>query len=83
LEDLYDKNKYAIKPIGLELKNIYSTPTLNLDIAKPSTLLDIPPWQLLKPKVDTSLSEYKKSETNPVVFKQKLSELKQSKRNLH
>jgi hypothetical protein len=33
----------------------------------------------IKPKVDTSLSEYKKSETNPVVFKQKLSELKQSK----
>jgi hypothetical protein len=32
-----------------------------------------------KPKVDTSRSEYKKSETNPVVFKQKLSELKQSK----
>ena len=50
-----------------------------MDIAKPSTLSDIPPWQLLKPKVDTSLSEYKKSETNPVVFKQKLSELKQSK----
>jgi hypothetical protein len=50
-----------------------------LDVAKPSTLSDIPPWQLLKPNVDASLSEYKKSETNPVVFKQKLHELKQSK----
>jgi hypothetical protein len=61
-----------------------------LDIAKPSTLSDIPPWQLLKPKVDTSLSEYKpkvdtslseykKSETNPVVFNQELRELKQLK----
>ena len=79
LEDLYDKNKYAIKPIGLRVKKHLHDSNLNLDIAKPSTLSDIPPWQLLKPKVDTSLSEYKKSETNPVVFKQKLSELKQSK----
>ena len=79
LEDLYDKNKYAIKPIGLRVKKHLHDSNLNLDIAKPSTLSDIPPWQLLKPKEDTSLSEYKKSETNPVVFKQKLSELKQSK----
>jgi ribonuclease HI len=50
-----------------------------LDIAKPSTLSNIPPWQLRKPEVDTSLSEYKKSNTNPAVFKQKLFKLKQTK----
>jgi hypothetical protein len=30
-----------------------------LDIVKPSTLYEIPPWKLLKPKVDISLSEFK------------------------
>ena len=39
----------------------------------------IPPWKLLKPEKDTSLSEFKKTETNPLVFKQKLAELKDSR----
>ena len=30
----------------------------------------IPYWKLLKPEKDTSLSEFKKTETNPLVFKQ-------------
>ena len=50
-----------------------------LDIVKHSTCSEIPPWKLIKPKVDTSLSEYKKSETNPAVFKQKFFEIKQAK----
>ena len=79
MEDLYDKNKNAIKSIGLRVKKHLHDSNLNLDIAKPSALSNIPPWQLLKPEVDTSLSEYKKSNTNPAVFKQKLFELKQSK----
>jgi hypothetical protein len=78
LEDLYDKNKNAIKSIGLRDQKHLHDSNLNLDIAKPSTLSTIPPWQLLKPQVDTSLSENKKSETNTAVFKQNLFELKQS-----
>jgi hypothetical protein len=58
LEDMYDKNKNTIKPIGLT-----STPLqLQFGHCKTLTLSDIPPWQLLRPKVYTSLSEYKKSE---------------------
>jgi hypothetical protein len=44
LEDLYDKNKNAIKSIGLRVKKHLYDSSLNLDIAKPSTLCNIPPW---------------------------------------
>jgi hypothetical protein len=50
-----------------------------LDIVKPSTFSEIPPWKLIKLKVDISLSECKMSKTNSIAFKEKLSEIKQSK----
>jgi hypothetical protein len=50
-----------------------------LDIVKPLTLSEIPQWNLIQRKVDISLSEFRKSETNSVVFKEKLSEIKLSK----
>jgi hypothetical protein len=50
-----------------------------LDIVKPSTLSEIPPWKLINPKVDILLSEFKKIETNSIIFKDKLSKIKQSK----
>jgi hypothetical protein len=79
LEDLYDKNKYAIKPIGLGVKKKKTSTRLQLRFGHCKTINSLRYTALaitFKPKVDTSLSEYKKSETNHVVFKQKLSELK-------
>jgi transposase len=76
---VYDKNKNCIKAVGLRIKKHLKDSNIPLDIVKPSTLSEIPPWKLIKPKVDISLSEFKKSETNSVVFKEKLSEIKQSK----
>ena len=78
-EDTYDKNKKCIKSIGLRVKKHIRDSDLPLNIVKHSTCSEIPPWKLIKPKVDTSLSEYKKSETNPAVFKQKFFEIKQAK----
>ena len=69
-ENLYDKNKNCIKAVGLRIKKHLQDSNLPLDIVKPSTLSEIPPWKLRKPKVDISLSELKKSETNSVVFKE-------------
>ena len=43
------------------------------------TLILGPPWKILKPEIDISLSEFKKTETNPLVFKQKVAEFKCSK----
>ena len=52
-----------------------------LDIIKLLSHSKIPHWKLLKPKTDTSLSEFKKTETNPLTFK-KLAEFKHSKQRI-
>ena len=68
-EDLYEKNN-CIKTVGLRIKKHVQDSNLPLDIVKPSSLSEIPPWKLIKPKVDISLSEFKNSETNSIVFKE-------------
>ena len=40
----------------------------------------IPPWKLLKHEIDSSLSENTKTETNPLVLKQKFDEFKNFRR---
>ena len=55
----------------LEFKNImlivyYSN--IALDIVKPVSHYKIPPWILLKPEIDISLSKFQKTETNPLGF---------------
>ena len=50
-----------------------------LFVALPVNHSKIPTFKLLKPEIDTSLSEMKKTETNPLVLKQKLAEFKNSK----
>ena len=78
-ENLYDKIKKCIKSIGFRIQKHIDDSNMPLDIIKPLSHSKISPWKLLKPEIDTSLSEFKKTETNPLVFKQKLAEFKDSK----
>ena len=41
-------------------------------------LKQTPPWKLLTPEINTSVSELKKTEPNPLVFKPNLAEFKDS-----
>ena len=81
-ENLYDKNKECIKSIGFRIQKHIEDLNLHLDIIKPVLNSTIPPWKLIKPDVDTSLSElseFKKNVINPLLFKQKVAEFKHSK----
>ena len=78
-ENLYDKIKKCIKSIGFKIQKHIDDSNIHLDIIKPVSHSKIPPWKLLKPEIDTSLSEFKKTEISPLVFKQKLAELKDLK----
>ena len=71
--------KKCIKSIGFRIQKHIADSNVPLDIIKPISHYKIPPWKLLKAEIDTSLSEFKKTETNPLVFKQKLAEFKDSK----
>ena len=55
---------------------------LPLDIIKPVNNSTIQPLKLIKPDVDTYLSEFKKNETNPLVFKTKINRIQTIKNNL-
>ena len=63
----------CIKSIGFRIQKHFDDSNLHLDIVKPVSHSKILPWKLLKPEIDTSnsLSEFKKTEANPLVFKQK------------
>ena len=57
------KIKKCIKSIGLRTQKHIEDSNLPWDIIKPVTNSTIPTWKLIKPDVDTSLSEVKKNET--------------------
>ena len=76
---LTTKIKKSIKSIGLRIQKHIDDSNISLDMIKPVSHSNIPHWKLLKPDIDTSLSEFKKTETYPLVFKQKLAEFKDPK----
>ena len=54
------KIKKIIKSIGFRIQKHIFDSNIPLDIIKPVSHSKIPPWKLLKPEIDTSLSEFKK-----------------------
>ena len=68
--------KKCIESIGFRIQTHIDDSHIPLDIIKPVSHSKIPPWKLLKPETETSLSELKKTETTPLVFGQKLAEFK-------
>ena len=65
------------KSIGFRVQKYVEDFNLPLGIVHPFNNSKIPPWELIIPDVDISLSEFEK--TTSLVFKQKLTEIKQSK----
>ena len=57
-ESLYDKNKKCIKSIGLRVQKHVEDSNLPLDIIHPFNNSKITSWELIKPDVDMSLSEF-------------------------
>ena len=76
---MYDGSEKCIKSIGFRIQKHINDSNKPFDIVKPVSHSKIPPWKVLKHEIETFLSEFKKTETNPLVFKQKLAEFKHSK----
>ena len=55
---LYDNNKMCIKSIGFRVQKHVEDSNFPLDIIHPFNNSKIPPWVLIKPDVDISLSEF-------------------------
>ena len=57
-ESLYDKNKKCLKSIGLRVQKYVEDSNLPLYIIHLFNISIIPSWELIKPDVDISLSEF-------------------------
>ena len=64
-ESLYDKNKKCIKSIGYRVQKHVEDSNLPLDIIHPFNNSKIQPWELIKPDVDMSLSEFLINQNEP------------------
>ena len=58
------KIKKCIKSNALRIQKHIDASNIRLDINKPVRHSKIPPWNLLKPEIDTSLLEFKKAKKN-------------------
>ena len=56
-----NKNKKCIKSIGFRIQKHISDSNIPLDTIKPVSHSKIPFWKLLKPEIDTSFAECKKT----------------------
>ena len=75
-QQLYASKPKAIPPLGIRLQQHVEESDIDLTTIAEYGLLATPPWQLVKPRVNLSLSTHKKSNTNQLIFLQAFNELR-------
>ena len=74
----YEAKERAIKPLGLTIEGHLDEVGFHTHVIAPYTVLKTPPWKLIVPTVCFDLCKYKKSETNPTLYRLHYSELLES-----
>lgn len=77
IKDLYkfEQKPNEIPPFGMWMSKVFGTTDMNIDAICDSPLLtDLPHWKLSSPKVNLSLTSFKKNSTPDCLFKQKYLE---------
>lgn len=70
-EEKFEKKPSEIPPFGIRMKKHLDSANINTDIVSDFPLqTSIPPWKLAPPQVNLSLSNHKKDNTSPELFKQ-------------
>ena len=72
-----DKER-TIKPLGLRIERHLDGVGFHTDVIAPYTVLKTPPWKLNVPTVCFYLCKYKKSDTDPTLYRLHYSELLES-----
>lgn len=76
-KESFEQKENAIKPFGLRI-----IPTAN-DAALPTTrvlkptISKIPPWEIITPEIDLSLSKHQKEKTHPTTFQEVFNKIKE------
>ena len=75
-QNLYDLKPKAIRPFGLRIQGALNTLEFDPKNIHPSLMTEVSTWQLDTPCVRFDLTNNKKMNTNPEIFKSALNELK-------
>ena len=74
----YEAKERAIKPLGLRIERHLDELGFHTHVIAPYTVRKTPPWKLIVPTVCFDLWKYKKSETDPTLYRLHYSELVES-----
>ena len=71
----YEATERAIKPLGLRIGRHLDEVGFHTRFIAPYTVMETPPWKLIVQTVCFDLCKYKKSETDPTLYRLHYSEL--------
>ena len=71
----YEAKERAIKPLGLRIERHLDGVGFHTHVIAPYTVMKTPPWKLIVPTVCFDLCTYKKSDTDPTLYRLNYSEL--------
>ena len=70
----YEAKERAIKPLGLRIERHLDGVGFHTHVIAPYTMMKTPPWKLIVPTVCFDLCKYKKSDTDPTLYRLHYSE---------
>jgi hypothetical protein len=73
-ENVYNKQPNTIQPFGV--KSHFENTDINLDDTAPIVIPEKPPWLNPRPIFNFEITQYKKSETNPLLIQQHFAEIR-------
>ena len=74
----YEANEWTIKPLGLRIERYIDEVGFHTHVIAPFTVMKTPRWKLIVPTVCFDLCKYKKSATDPTLYRLHYSGLLES-----
>ena len=74
----YEAKERAIKPLGIRIERHLDEVGFRTHVIAPYTVMKTPPWKLTVPTICLDLWKYKKSETDPTLYRLHYYELLES-----
>ena len=74
--ELFDQKEKAIKPYSLRMKGILLENEMDTTQVHKSIISTTPPWLIEQPKVILDLARYPKTKTNPTIYQEEITIIK-------
>ena len=82
-QDVYDVKPNAIRPLGLRMNPQFEMSDIDTTVIARSEVSPFPPWSIRAPIVILDLGQFRKSETDPMVFQQQFDVIRNDLDDYH